>query len=91
MTDYYGDKVTVVSQLLVGTKNNSFIHGSAILSNQKLVVLYYFDDIQTGLAMVTSMNGMGNTDFFRLTAYFVKDKPPSNLNIMTTTSSITQN
>src|SRR3990167_2778682 len=82
---YYGQHVGLSFLKLARIKKHHFVHGSGVMTNGIIVVLYFFEDIQTGLAMVPS--GYQRVDFFRLTAFTdIKDvslkkaiiPPPSN-------------
>lgn len=72
VAQYCGHGLTVSSLRLMQLKKSHFIHGTAQLSNGMLIVLYFFDDIQTGMAISGGANGTSN--FFRLTAFQPQDK-----------------
>ncbi len=69
---FYGKTTKIEKMFLVQIEKCQFIHGIALLSNPKMLSLYYFSDIQTGLAIVPSLTGVSN--LFRLTAFFGDNK-----------------
>lgn len=63
--EFFGEEVGIVSILLVSMKQHQFMHGSATLSNLQMVVFYYFEDIQCGMASAAVLGG--STNIFRIT------------------------
>jgi hypothetical protein len=70
--------VEIVAFYLMQIKENNFVHGMVILSNNVSLSLYFFDDIYTGLAMFASASGYCN--YYRITGFTAKDiKDPKNV------------
>ena len=67
------DDVKVQKLMLQRVRGSSLIHGIALIKGSPPIMIYYFEDIQMGLAIVSSINS-GVTDYFRLSS-FVKEMP----------------
>jgi hypothetical protein len=79
---YYGDHIKMGTLILEHVKNYSFIHGTGTLSNGKVVIIYFFTDIQTGMMFASSLGGA--TDFFRLSVFVDKGNKLSEKTIIPT-------
>lgn len=62
--DRYGITIQVELLNLMQIKKCRFVHGVVTLSNGVFLIVYFFEDIQSGMAIVHLSN---RTDFFRLT------------------------
>ncbi len=63
---YDGAKVQTLMLLRVG--DSSLVHGIVFTKGSPPIMIYYFEDIQMGLAIVTSID-RGVTDYFRLSSF----------------------
>jgi hypothetical protein len=72
--NFFGANVNITSLLLIAMKQHHLMHGSASLSNHKLVMFYYFEDIQCGMAAAAIIGS--ETHFFRITLLQTDSSPP---------------
>jgi len=63
---FFKSRINVNSFFLVHVKKYHLIHGTLKLSNHLLVTLYYFEDVQSGIAG-TGRLGEDENHFFRIT------------------------
>lgn len=70
----YGREVKLMDLMLQHIENCHFIHGICNLSNGKMLAMFFFTDIQMGMAMVSSFD-IKTTDFFRL-SFFISEGVP---------------
>lgn len=68
---YCSTETTVKSMYLVKHRESTLVHGSALLSNKTMMSIYFFEDINTGIAFVPNFSG--DSSIYRLTA-FISDK-----------------
>lgn len=64
--NHSGENAKLDTLLLISMKQHQLIHGSGKLSNHKMIMFYYFEDIQCGMASVAKL-GDDKTHFFRIT------------------------
>jgi len=65
--------VKLSQSMMIISKKYQFTHGWATLSNQTMVLFYFFDDIQVGMSTFSSFLS-SNTEYYKLSA-FISDKP----------------
>ena len=73
----FNDDVTIGSLMLFQIQGCQFVHGFVMLPNAHLLVLYFFEDIQVGIAAIT---GGRDTDLYRLTVW-ESDDPNASTNL----------
>lgn len=69
---HYGDQVKINSLRLMRLENYQFVHGGGNLSNGKMMVMYFFDEVYSGMVFASSQEG--EADFFRLTLFIDSNK-----------------
>jgi hypothetical protein len=79
---HFGNNVRLDSLLLLQLKDYQFIHGIGVLSNGKMLMLYFFEDVKMGMAVVSSFGS--ETNFFRLTIFVDEEKKLSEKTIVPT-------
>ncbi len=52
IAEYFGKDARIVSSRVITIPSEDFVHGVVDLSNEKILVFYYFEDVQVGLASV---------------------------------------
>lgn len=73
MCEFFDSSVKINSLLTISMKPHHFVHGTADLSNNKMVVFYYFEDIQCGVATAARIDGKAQC--FRITLINVDSVP----------------
>ena len=86
---YFGHHTQLSVLLLMHLPNTSFIHGGGHLSNGKMLMFYYFQDIQLGMAVVSAF--ASTTEFFRLTVFSSDVRKFSEKTIIPSNISVTYN
>ncbi len=64
---YSGKKVSIAKCYLMQIKESSFVHGIFSLSNGSLINFFFFEDIYVGIVYIPNL--VGNSDYYRLTAW----------------------
>ena len=81
VAQYFGiDRESYISIMLLTKMNGAeFVHGSVCLSNGTNVVLYFFEDINVGIAAAITFNSP-QCDYFRLSLKTMRPIAPSTYN-----------
>lgn len=64
VAQYYGEQVAITSMLIFCLKTHHFLYGVAEFSNQLFAMLYFFEDVNVGVASVSPI--AAPMEFFRL-------------------------
>ena len=73
MQTHFDDEVKISGIYLFKISKSNFVHGTAMLTNGVMPMLYYFEDTHVGMVAISNIRGY--TNFYRLTG-FVSDRSP---------------